>query len=133
MWSSVGAGAALGVGTVALAGMLTLPVSWPALLIAAGIGVAAGAIGGGITSSGVSEDDVKQAYIDQLKSTSTGKETLKQAFVGNSEKIQSFNTKLQELMVGAAINAVSAKDLDEKGLNVSSILEDIGIAKLSEE
>ena len=133
MWSSVGAGAALGVGAVALAGMLTLPVSWPALLIAAGVGVAAGAIGGGITSSGVSEDDVKQAYIDQLKSTATGKETLKQAFVGNSEKIQSFNTKLQELMVGAAINAVSAKDLDEKGLNVSSILKDIGITKLSEE
>lgn len=141
MWSSVGAGAGIGAamaGVGAIAALLTGGVAIPLLAGAAAAAMAgSGLIGAGIgagvgagTSSGITEKDVKQAYINQLKSTTTGKETLKQAFIGNSKELQGFNSRMQELLVSAAINQITADDLTTKGLNVEGILGRMDLGKL---
>ena len=142
MWSSVGSGAAAGLAVAAtILGILTaIPTGGASLgasaALLAGLSAAGAAAGAGIgagTTSDVSEDAVKQAYIDQLKSTTIGKETLKQAFIGNSKELQGFNSRMQELLVGAAINQITADDLTKEGLNVERILTGMDLGNLPTE
>lgn len=147
-WSTKGTGAAIGAAALGLLGAI-LSVSGVgtfagmALLAAAATGAGLGAVGGyaigdlvdGQTNVTRTEEEIKQAYLKQLKSTSTGKETLRQAFVGNSEKLQSFNADLRSLLVNAAINSITTEDITEEGLNVNRILGGGGLNldELSEE
>lgn len=73
-----------------------------------------------------SDEEIKNAYLEKLKTTDAGKTTVKQALIANNDVLKESSAAVQSFVTRMALDTLTTDDFNKEGLNVASKLGGLG-------